>query len=188
MKAGSSIAVSKLEHFSQPHLDKTDKVLNDIIQKHDTALRRFLSRRLESREVVDEIIQEVYIKIARTCNHEELKYPKAFIFKVASNLVIDHLRANRVRKSKMHLSLLDRELACTKPSPEQALQSRQAFELIEGVLERLKPDRRRIFVLHRFKGLTYDQIASKIGISRDKVKHNISAVLVLCREELSDLL
>jgi len=59
---------------------------------------------------------------------------------------------------------------------------------IVEALDVLKPKTKQIFELHKFEGLTYDEIAKYMDISKRTVESNIARALVLLREELRETL
>ena len=128
------------------------------------------------------------MRIARLERHEELQNPLAFIFAVASNLLKDWNRRRKTRYENFHVPIDEVDITCPAPTPEEVAQTRQAMEILERTLESLNPASRRAFILHRFKGMKYEQIAAKMGISKGMVKHHICSVLIQCRESLRELL
>ena len=118
---------------------------------------------------------------------EEIKYPQALMFKISRNLLNDRIRRQAARASDRHISMSDVELKSPSPSPEKALASKQMLKIIENTLKSMKPEAQRAFILHRYKGLTYDKIASELGISKRRVRHYISYVLVKLREAIREI-
>jgi RNA polymerase sigma-70 factor (ECF subfamily) len=54
----------------------------------------------------------------------------------------------------------------------------------KSVIETVKPASRQAFVLHRFKGFTYEEIAEQMGISKTMVKKHICHVLLQFRKKM----
>ena len=153
-----------------------------VFRKYHRVLQQFLYRRLGSVEDVKEMTQEVYLRIIRYARHTEIRHPRAFLFRTARNLLGDHRRREASRLSDQHVSLDGMDLACPYPAPDEIMESKQVLEEITAVLEALKPQARRAFVLHRFKGLTYAEIAAEMGISKSMVNHHICVVLEKMKE------
>lgn len=166
---------------------EADRLAVSVFEKYHRALHQFLSRRLSSVEDVKEMTQEVYLRIIRYARHTEVKHPRAFLFRTARNLLQDDARRKAARFSDRHVSIDETELTCPYPTPDKIMQSKQVVGRITEALEALKPQARRAFVLHRFRGLTYAQIASEMGISKSMVNHHISAVLRKMDKSLRDL-
>jgi len=160
-----------------PFPDETNQVVISIRDRYDGHLHRFLCRRLDSLEDVREMMQEIYLRITRYARHTEVRHPRAFLFRTARNLLKDHARRLSERLRDQHIAVDEAELACPYPTPDDILQSKQVFEEMTAVLEGLRPQARRAFILHRFRGLKYSEIATEMGISKSMVNHHISTVL-----------
>ena len=165
--------------------DETREGFFELFQMDNSALYRFLSRHLESREDVADMAQEVYLRVSRKNAKTAIQYPRAYVFKTASNLLKERARKNSVRKTNHHVT--DIELVSNAPSPEEVVQSRQALKIIEKSLKKLRPESRRAFALHRFDGLSYEKIAIEMSISKSMVKHHICQVLFQCRKALQGI-
>ena len=71
----------------------------ETFQEHRAALHSFLSRNLDSPEDVEDLVQEVYLRVARKDKEETIRYPTTYIFKTAGNLLNEH-RKKAVRSSR----------------------------------------------------------------------------------------
>jgi len=169
---------------SHPITDsEVERIVSDIYQRYNTGLTCFLNRRLDSKEDVDDVSQEVYLRLIRYLKLKELKPSLSLLFAIASNLLKDRFRRQKVHEKEAHISIEDIDIAAPELSPEQLVQSKESIELFESVVKELNKNSRRAFILNRFKGLTYEQVARKMGISRSMVKKHIAHVLVVLRKE-----
>jgi RNA polymerase sigma-70 factor (ECF subfamily) len=72
---------------------------------------------------------------------------------------------------------MENESRVEEISPERVLQGRQAVTALRTALEELPQRTRAIFLLHRFEGLKYKEIARRLGISSSSVeKHMMAAI------------
>ena len=69
------------------------------VQPHEAALRAWLARSLGPRVMVDDVIQEAYIRLLHARAGGELQAPKAFLFAVARNIGLDQLRRHAVSRT-----------------------------------------------------------------------------------------
>ena len=72
--------------------DSKEQFLKDLVDEHQLALERFLTRKLESPDDAREVAQEAYLRIHRMEQPQQLDNARAFLFQVASNLAVDQLR------------------------------------------------------------------------------------------------
>lgn len=161
--------------------------LSDLYQRHSATLIRLLRSRLLNRQEAEDVTQEAYLRICSAGGTAALENPKAFLFKTAANLAIDLRRRQRVRHSVQgpasEAGGLD-NIAAVIATPEQIVSDRQRLVLLEQSIRRLPAKCRTVFVLHRFQGLAYAEIATALGISVHAVEKHIVRALKRCQEDL----
>ena len=163
----------------------------DTYLVHRPQLVRFFAYRTGSRELAEDIVQEIALKLhlmARTAT-DDVQNPLAFIYRVGSNLLID--RAKQSRQAKLrdanwtHLAVVtsNGEAVDDAPAADRGIDARQRLARIAATIDRLGPQCQRAFRLHKFDGLSHGEVAEMMGISRSAVEKHISTALrVLIRE------
>ena len=121
---------------------------------------------------------DVYLRLIRHRKRHELKPSFALLRTIATNILTDRFRKRRFQSADRHIPLEDIELASPEATPEEITWSREGFRMIKTVFDGLNKKSREAFILHRFGGLTYEQIAGEMGISRSMVQRHISSVLL----------
>lgn len=148
--------------------------LEQHILPHEAALRAWLAGRVVPRLDVDDIVQEVYAIMASLDTVEDIKYPKAYAFKVAMSIVSTHVRRSRIVPI-MTLSDIDTLGAVDEmPSPEQEVSDRDELRRVGEAIGLLPEMCRKVFVLRRIEGLSQRQIADRLGIAEKTVEKHIS--------------
>lgn len=136
----------------------------------------WLSRRLRSRvdaEAAADVVQETYLRIAPYVN-QDIRHPKAFLLRIALNLVRDESR----KESR-------RSLARTgQTSTEAEAASQFDHVLLAQVIGSMPQLYRDVFALSRFDGMTYPEIAQTLGISVKTVEWRMSRALEHCASRL----
>lgn len=160
-----------------------DKI-SDIYQLYWGELCGFVRKKFGSGPPdPEDIAQSVFLKVAAVENMQQIDNIKSFLFRTASNLVIDHHRSpknwaasdNDVTKS---------ENSSDVSSPEFVFMSEQELKIVEQVIMSL-PERDRAFVLmNRLDGLSYTEIAEKANMSRSGVQKIIMQSLEKCHDAL----
>jgi RNA polymerase sigma-70 factor (ECF subfamily) len=141
--------------------------------------RFFRSYRLNSADV-DDLTQDVFVRLARPGRQTNLLKPEAFVFTLARNLVRDRARRLHTKAAAKSVALDDIDLSCERPTPDQSLELEQSLELVEEALASLRLPTREAFLLHRVYGESYADIALRMKISVSMVeKHIMSAMLAL---------
>jgi RNA polymerase sigma-70 factor (ECF subfamily) len=142
-------------------------------------LKRWLLRETGNADDAADLVQESFVRwldFARADN-VLVHNPRAFLFQVARNLIQDRWRTDGRRASLLNQSQRADSVETTI-STEHAVESRQRLAMIVKTVEELPPRCREAFKLHKFQGLSHDEVARRMGISRNMVeKHIIKAML-----------
>jgi RNA polymerase sigma factor (sigma-70 family) len=157
--------------------------LLDAYLARQEELRRFFLARLGQAGEVDDLMQDLYLKVAAAPPLEEIRSPGAYLYRLASNVMLDRLRRHRravVRDSdwrRLYHVTLPAEDAADLPTAEAAAAARQHLRRVVEALDALPPMTQQIFRLHKFEGLSHAETAARVGISRSSVeKHMMEAL------------
>ena len=157
--------------------------ISEMYRDLDSVLRSFLRRRLRSRDDAEDLAQEVYLRMARHPDLDQVQCLKAFAFQTALNLVRDRSRRSYTRSQRMSISIERVELTGGDDPLDQATHD-EGLELVVRALSQLPDSTRRALLLHRIEGLRYSDIAKNLGVSVSMVEKHISAALAVLRELL----
>lgn len=149
-----------------------------VYDRHDGELRRYLRRRLRSAEDIEDTIQDIYVRIARYQDPDAILNTQAFVMTIAANLLRDRFAAAMRRPLDQGVPIEGIEFPCARPSPERQLESQQMLALVIDALKDLAPKSRDALILHRFRNLTYPEIAKLMGLSTSMVQKHINRALV----------
>jgi RNA polymerase sigma-70 factor (ECF subfamily) len=131
---------------------------------------------------IEDLVQETYLRAARYEETQANRHPKALLLKIAVNLARDQMRRAKARGRPEPLAAND-----TAPVMEAACEGEQEYLLeLKRVVLGLPPDLRHVFVLTRFTGMTYADVARHLGVSVKTVEWRMSKALAICAELLSD--
>lgn len=158
--------------------------IESLVKNYHGVLVNFLKRRLSTTEDAEDMAQETYYRIARKDDVTSIRDPHAFLFKVAVNLLRDNSRRDISRGPVMYTMLKDDSLSCEMPSQERVVSGKQALRVFETLLEGLPPNCRHVFILHRFKDMSYPEIAKHCGISRSGVEKHMMRALAYLNENM----
>jgi RNA polymerase sigma factor (sigma-70 family) len=152
-------------------------------------LRRLLLRRGRSnRNDIDELIQEGFLRLCRYQQEQNMtvRDPVAFLVNAVEKVHIDHVRratlARRIFSDQPY-----QEVDCVEvtSSAEQDAEAHELIERIERSLAAANPRTREAFLLHRFEGMSYAEIAKRLCISTKAVTNHIAKAMLLIDNELS---
>jgi len=164
--------------------------LEELFVEHGQRLVHFLRRKLCSKEDAEDIAQNAFIRIRKICENDETLNPKAYLYQTASNLLIDMKRREQIHenylqqqygKSSGGWSSLPQD---NQLSPDRIHDAREELDRVNNAISTLKSPCRQAFIMHRFKGMSYNEISEVMGVSVSSVEKYIIEALKHARAEL----
>ncbi len=156
--------------------------IEQLFREHNEALIRLLSAQLHDRQEAKEVAQEAYVRMLALDHLDAVSYLTNFLFRTARNLAIDRLRQRNSRGKLDELVFFPEE--ATSPSPESTYMARRALERIARALDELPATCRKVFLLVRYEGLSYGEVAARIGVNERTVYRYVARALEHCHRVL----
>jgi RNA polymerase sigma-70 factor (family 1) len=141
-------------------------------------LFRYVWYRTRSPEFVKDTLQEIFTRLwqnRRSLNPD--KSVKAYLYRIAHNLLVDDLR-KQGRKESFRIGSL-------QPSSDAIEKDADLRMDVQSAMDSLPGDCRTAFMLNRYQGLKYSEIAEITGVSVKTVESRISRALDILRKTLS---
>ncbi len=157
---------------------------------HRAALRRFLAARSGDAAEADDLMQELWLA-AQTGASGPVSNPRAYLFRMANNLVLARRRAALRGAARDRAWITLRHGAVSEPeddapAADAAMIAREEAAALASAIANLPPAAGRAFRLHKFEGLSHEQVAQQLGISRSGVEKHIAVAMAHLRRALSD--
>lgn len=145
-------------------------------------LRQLVNRLVGNRATADDLVQQAFEKLLRVAERGNIENCPAYLSCTVRNLALNHLRDLARRSEVVADTELD-AMADASPSPETTAIYRCELRRVLSAVAALPPRRREAFVLNKFEGLSYDEIAVRQGVSRNTViSHIVIALADLDRQ------
>ena len=158
------------------------RALTRVFTDQAPALRGFFARRGANDEAED-LVQETYLRLLRAHQGggERIANPEAYLYTVASNLA----REQAARRQRIPVPIEDVEqvtsLTSTPDGVEDAAERAQRRQRMQALLAGLPARTRAVLLMQYRDGLTYRQIAERMGVSPHMVKKHVVRGLAVCR-------
>jgi RNA polymerase sigma factor (sigma-70 family) len=151
-------------------------------EQYHAGLHRFLMRRLRSTQNAQDLAQETYLRLLRMDNHELVRKPQAYVYRIASNLVYEFILRERNEPVAFDSEALERAAeSASAPATADACEALSASQQLESLLGELPPLYRAVFVLRKRDGMSYSEIARSLDISVHTVKKYLARAVAQCR-------
>ena len=135
-------------------------------------------------ELAEDIVQEVFIKIWQIRERiNPLQSFPAFVYKISRNKAFAFLK--KIASDDTLRSKVMTELGSNAESAENRLLWQQYQELLNKAVEQLPLQRKKVFKLCRQEGMSYEEVAAELGISRNTVKEHMVMAMKNIREYFS---
>lgn len=139
----------------------TEKDYNDCVRQYADNVYRFILKNLKHEEDARDVVQSAFEKMWRNRAEVEADKCKSFLFTVAYNQMIDHLR----KAKRVTLKEEFREDASVSYK-----QVNNAKKILEEALARLNETQRSLVMLKDYEGYSYEEIGQIMGLSDSQVK------------------
>lgn len=168
----------------QPVVDAVQ--VERLYATHYAALKTFLMRRTNSEELVEVLLQEVYLRLMDIEDLSVINQPQAYLTRMAYHLLVDH-RRRELREEKYfatdHIEDIEGwEFAESAPPIPDQIHYAQIWADYDKLLRELPPPTREVLLSYKLEGLTHGEIAKKFNISKSWVEKLVAKALLYCRE------
>lgn len=146
------------------------------------ALRRYFARRISNAAMVDDLVQDVMLRMHARDSTDRIDNLEGYIFRTASSVLRDQARRDRTRHTSHHGELTEKDHPAEECTADRVLLAREELAQLVAVLADLPERTRDIFLMRRYEGLSHGETAEKIGISVSATeKHLAKAIAHVAR-------
>lgn len=147
---------------------------------HEPALRAQILRwRLPEDLEADDVVQEAYSKFASMESVEDIRNPKNYLFMIARNTIVSHVRHSRVVSIRSVDDLEVLGVAANDPTSEIQVSDREQLQMLAIAVSELPEPSRKAFLMRVVDELPHRTIGERLGMSDNAVQKNIAKSIVL---------
>ena len=153
----------------------------ELIRRYQRPVFSLVFRMVRDRALAEDLSQETFIKVLNNIDKyvPEFKF-SSWLFKIANNLAIDHLRRRRIQTVSMdgapdattasQIEATSFELASHGESALDELEAKELGSAIERAIAALRPEYRSCIMLRHVEGRSYEEIAATLDLPLGTVK------------------
>lgn len=156
-----------------------------FVRRYSDALHRFFRKRVLQQADIDDLVQEVFLRLAKR-GLADIEQVEGYMFQTAANVLRDRFRHRSVRHADAQNALDENYAEDVAFSPERVLLGREALDQLVNGIKELPERTRQVFALSRFEGLRQPEIARRLGISLSSVEKHLQRALVALYSRLKD--
>ena len=159
----------------------SEAAFRELVTRYERPVFSLVFRMVRDRETAEDLSQETFIKVLNNLDRysPEFKF-SSWLFKIANNLTIDHLRRRRVNTISIEgapdavtvesARATSIAVVSQDQSPLEELESRELGTAIEAAIARLRPEYRACILLRHVEDRSYEEIAEIVKLPLGTVK------------------
>lgn len=170
----------------------------ELVRRYERPVFSLVYRMVRDRETAEDLAQDAFVKVL---NHIDKYSPEfkfsSWLFKIANNVAIDHLRRRKLDTISMdgspHATTASDveastiELASDQESALDEMEARELGSAIEKAIAKLRPEYRACIMLRHVEGRSYEEIAATLDLPLGTVKTYIHRARHELRKALEPL-
>jgi RNA polymerase sigma-70 factor, ECF subfamily len=174
-------------------LDGQEELFELLVRRYQVRVVSHVTRMIGSREDALDLTQEIFLKVFQALARFNPAYKfSTWLFRIAGNAAIDHLRKRRPRTVPLEAPDPDAggpgfqpEQRATGLDPYGELRNTERGQAISRAIQELPPDFRELIALRHFAGLSYEEIAEVKKMPLGTVKNKLFRARVVLKERLA---
>jgi RNA polymerase sigma-70 factor (ECF subfamily) len=163
--------------------DRPKEACGLLFKRYHAVLCNHAVRLVYSRQVAEDLVAEVFYQFWKkeVYRHITTSY-RGYLFRAVRNRAYNYLQLELSRKA----TLDDFSLASTLRLPDEYLFFIDLSRKVELLVEALPPQGKKVFIMHRFEGKTYQEIAEALQLSARTVEVHCHRALAVLRRGLQE--
>lgn len=152
-----------------------------IFDQYYESIRSFAYYKTGDVDLADDIVQEVFLKIWTNRNEVKDDTVKSLLYTIASNIIKNHFKHQKVvynfQKNDQPNEVSD--------ETDANLRQEELNRKLQDTLAEIPEKSREVFLMNRIEGLTYADIADRLGLSVKAIEKRMSEALSIIRSRIS---
>ena len=182
MSLNSDSKMVKKGYLVQRIKRSDSEAFRELFEIYRLDIFNFLHFKLGNIEAAEDFLQDVFIKIwERRFQLREETSIKSFLFTIARHAALNYFRHNKI---VLKFQVEQRIRVSEEDSKYQKFERNEVQQVLINAITKLPEKSRLPFMMSRFEGLTYNEIANRLSISVKTVESHMGRALKLLRESL----
>jgi RNA polymerase sigma-70 factor (family 1) len=155
----------------------------DIFNHYSQRIWMFVLKKTKSETIAEEIVQEVFLKLwVKKETATDIEDVASFLYTMAINKTYDYFKKVAGDSRKLENFWHQIQQAAPSSPVEETIDFRESLEIVNQAIEQLPPQRKKIYLLNRMEGLSYEEIAQQLNISKSTVSNQLVEATKFIRE------
>ncbi|MEL6302458.1 MAG: RNA polymerase sigma factor [Pseudomonadota bacterium] len=160
--------------------------VEELFERQSRDIERFLRFRLRNPEDARDLSQEAFLRLLRLDDTAFIQRPDQYLLRIAANLAYEH-RLREKKAVNVDLDDTDELAGDSATHPDNTVERERQIARLEDALETLPTNVRNALIWHRRDGLTYQEIAKRLGVSPSMIKKYLQQGVARCRAGMQEV-
>ncbi len=139
-----------------------------LFARHTRALVNFAYRFVRSREVAEELAQDVFLKVYESAGSYQAQAKfTTWLYRIATNVCLNEIRKPHFRAAQ---NAVDESLCVAASEPDDSLERQSVGRVLKQALDGIPENQRTAFILNKYQEFSYAEVAGIMKISEKAVK------------------
>ncbi len=162
-----------------------ERDVHRLFEEHNNLLVKYIQGYLGSRNEAEEVAQDAYVRILGLDQTGTISHLKAYLYRTARNIAIDHLRQRRYKEQAgAEAECWEQGVADSSSGPEHVAIARQRLERLKAIVRELPPKCQAAFICYKFRGQSFSEIAESLSLTESMIRKYVKRALAYCQQRL----
>ena len=163
----------------------TKSEFEELFRTHYSNLCAYANKYVEDIDASEELVQEVFFKLWNKREDIEITSSmQSYLYRAVRNSSLNLIKHIKIREEYKEHN--EREMTYSESNFDDDVVATELEEKIRNTIDELPKERKKIFIMSRYDGYKYREIAEKLGISIKTVENQMGKAIKYMRENLSD--
>ena len=181
--------MQQINHIIENLLQDSPKAMELLFELFYKPLCFYAVRYAQNMQVAEEIVSDVMYKIWQNrLQGYRAETFREYLFTATRNTAINYLRQKKKQKELTDNWAEQFRGELIEETPLDIMITEEMQTKLNNLINSLPEQCRKVFIMSRFNEMTYDEIATKMNISQNTVKHHIKTALQKLRAGMGDFM
>lgn len=159
----------------------------ELYWRYSRLMIAFAYKKLQDKDLTEDFVQDLFISLWERREYLQVNTSfSAYLYTCLRNKIVDHFLHQKV-ETKYHSFLKEYISTRQISTSDHLIREKQLKEYIDAQIDQLPKKMRAIFELSRNEGMTHQEIADSLNISKENVSRQVSNALKILRTKLGAL-
>jgi RNA polymerase sigma-70 factor (ECF subfamily) len=151
----------------------------------ESALKKYLRRYLSRRQDIEDVVQDIFVRAYESERIQEIRSPKSYLFKIAKHLALNEVQRKSHQLMTYVGDMAELDVIDDSRGGEEALDLQHRLAILNRAIADLPPQCQRVLVMRKIYGYSHKEVAEALNITVKTVEKHLAKGLQRCQQALN---